>query len=88
MRITVKHQVLLAPAVVLLLLTMLLGFMQFTYWDLSVKRREAKALGTAFIALAEADLASRRQQRVLLQISRRGMAEENELERVNPVPLD
>lgn len=80
MRITVKHQVLLAPALVLLLLTLLLGFMQYTYWDLSVKRREAKALGTAFISLAEADLASRRMQRLLLQISRRGMAEENELE--------
>lgn len=80
MRITVKHQILLAPALVLLLLTLLLGFMQFTYWDLSVKRREAKALGTAFISLAEADLASRRMQRVLLQISRRGMAEESELE--------
>ncbi len=79
MRITVKHQVLLAPALVLLLLTLLLGFMQYTYWDLSVKRREAKALGTAFISLAEADLASRRIQRVLLQISRRGLAEENEL---------
>lgn len=80
MRITVKHQVLLAPALVLLLLTLLLGFMQFTYWDLSVKRREAKALGTAFISLAEADLASRRVQRVLLQISRRGLAEGNEVE--------
>lgn len=80
MRITVKHQILLAPALVLLLLTLLLGFMQFTYWDLSVKRREAKALGTAFISLAEADLASRRMQRVLLQISRRGMAEESEIE--------
>ncbi|MCF6178801.1 MAG: HAMP domain-containing protein [Geopsychrobacter sp.] len=80
MRITVKHQVLLAPALVLLLLTMLLAFMQYTYWDLSVKRREAKALGTAFISLAEADLASRRMQRILLQISRRGIAEENEFE--------
>ena len=60
MKITVKHQILLAPAAVLLLLTLLLGFMQYTYWDLSVKRNEAKALGTAFIALAEADLAVRR----------------------------
>ena len=68
MKITVKQQVLLAPALVLLLLTLLLGFMQFTYWDLSVKRREAKSLGTAFISLAEADLASRRMQRLLLQI--------------------
>ena len=80
MRITVKHQVLLAPALVLLLLTLLLGFMQYTYWDLSVKRREAKLLGTAFISLAEADLASRRMQRVLLQISGRGMANEEELQ--------
>jgi two-component system sensor histidine kinase UhpB len=79
MRITVKHQVLLAPALVLLLMTLLLGFMQYTYWDLSVKRREAKALGTAFISLAESDLASRRMQRVLLQISRRGIAEKNEV---------
>ena len=82
MRITVKHQVLLAPAVVLLLLTMLLGFMQFTYWDLSVKRRDAKALGTAFISLAEADLASRRMQRLLLQLSRTGMAGGDELETI------
>jgi signal transduction histidine kinase len=82
MRITVKHQVLLAPALVLFLLTLLLGFMQFTYWDLSVKRREAKALGTAFISLAEADLASRRIQRVLLQISHRGLAEQDELETI------
>ncbi len=83
MRITVKQQVLLAPALVLLLLSLLLGFMQFTYWDLSVKRRESKALGTAFISLAEADLASRRMQRLLLQISRRGMSEKNELEIIN-----
>jgi signal transduction histidine kinase len=60
MKITVKHQILLAPAAVLLLLTLLLGFMQYTYWDLSVKRHQAKAIGTAFIALAEADLAVRR----------------------------
>ncbi|HKJ05006.1 MAG TPA: ATP-binding protein [Geopsychrobacteraceae bacterium] len=60
MKITVKHQILLAPAAVLLLMTLLLGFMQYTYWDLSVKRHESKAIGTAFIALAEADLSVRR----------------------------
>jgi len=53
--------------------------MQYTYWDLSIERREAKALGNPFISSAEADLASPCMQRLLLQISRRGMAEENEL---------
>ncbi|NCP03973.1 MAG: hypothetical protein GW861_11420, partial [Deltaproteobacteria bacterium] len=80
MKITVKQQVLLTPALVLFLLTLLLGFMQYTYWDLSVKRFQAKALGTAFISLAEADLASRRIQRLLLEISRRELVQEGELE--------
>lgn len=80
MKITVKQQVLLTPALVLFLLTLLLGFMQYTYWDLSVKRFEAKALGTAFISLAEADLASRRIQRLLLEISRRELVQAVELE--------
>ena len=47
----------MAPAVVLCLMTILLGFLQFTYWDMSVKRQQAKNLKTAFIALAEADMA-------------------------------
>ncbi len=62
MRLALKHQIILAPATVLLLMTLLLGFLQFTYWDLSVKRQEARRLGTAFIALAEADLAAQRIQ--------------------------
>lgn len=60
MRITVKQQVLLAPLTVLLLLTLLLGFMHYTYWDLSAKRQQAKAIGNTFVALAEADMSARR----------------------------
>lgn len=60
MRLTLKQQILLAPATVLLLLALLLGYLQFTYWDLSVKRQEAIKLKASFIAMAEADLASRR----------------------------
>jgi len=79
MKITVKHQILLAPATVLLLLTMLLGFMQYTYWDLSVKRQEAKDIGTAFIALAEADLAVRRMAVLIQQFRNIDFAEQREL---------
>jgi signal transduction histidine kinase len=74
MRITVKHQVLLAPATVLLLLTLLLGFMQYTHWDLSVKRQEAKAIGTTFVALAEADMAARRLHVIVRTFQHTGVA--------------
>jgi len=60
MRLALKHQIILAPATVLLLMTLLLGFLQFNYWNLSVKRQEARRLATVFIALAEADLATQR----------------------------
>src|SRR5512137_156912 len=60
MRLTLKHQILLAPAVVLCLMTLLLGFLQFTYWDLSVQRDRARELKNAFIVMAEADLAAQR----------------------------
>ncbi|ALC15166.1 sensor histidine kinase, HAMP domain-containing [Desulfuromonas soudanensis] len=62
MRLALKHQIILAPATILLLMTLLLSFLQYTYWDLSVKRQEARRLGTVFIALAEADLATQRMQ--------------------------
>lgn len=62
MRLTLKHQILLAPAVVLCMMTLLLGFMQYSYWGLSVQREKAKELKNAFIVLAEADLAARRMQ--------------------------
>jgi signal transduction histidine kinase len=60
MRLALRHQILLAPAAVLFIMTLLLGFLQFTYWDLSVQRERAKELKNAFIALAEADLAAQR----------------------------
>jgi signal transduction histidine kinase len=46
-------------------MTLLLGFLQFTYWDLSVKRQKAKDLKNAFIALAEADMATQRMHSVV-----------------------
>ena len=60
MRLTLKHQILLAPAVVLCLMTLLLGFLQFTYWDLSLQRERTRELKNAFIVVAEADLAAQR----------------------------
>ena len=65
MRIALKHQIIMAPAAVLCLMTLLLCFLQFTYWDMSVKRQQAKNLKTAFIALAEADMAAQRMQDVV-----------------------
>ena len=55
----------MAPAAVLCLMTVLLCFLQFTYWDLSVKRQQAKNLKTAFISLAEADMAAQRMESVV-----------------------
>ncbi len=74
MRITVKQQVLLAPATILILLIMLLVFMQYTYWDLSSKRKESKSIGTTFIALAEADMIARRLHVLLRAIQHTGIA--------------
>ncbi len=79
MRITVKHQVLLAPATVLLLLSLLLAFLCYTYWDLSSKRQEAKAIGTTFVALAEADMAARRLHVIVRTLQFTGMANNEEL---------
>jgi two-component system sensor histidine kinase UhpB len=55
----------MAPAAVLCLMTLLLCFLQFTYWDLSVKRQQGKNLKTAFIALAEADMATQRMESIV-----------------------
>ncbi len=60
MRIKLKHQILMAPAAVLLIMGLLLIFLQYTYWDLSNQRREANKLGKVFISLAEADLSAKR----------------------------
>lgn len=65
MRLALKHQIIMAPAIVLCLMTLLLCFLQYTYWDLSVKRQQAKNLKTAFIALAEADMAVQRMKGVV-----------------------
>jgi len=48
--------------------------MQCTYWNLSAKRQEAKAIGTTFIALAEADMAARRLHLLLRSMQHTGMA--------------
>ncbi|WP_225911678.1 HAMP domain-containing protein [Desulfuromonas versatilis] len=69
MRLTLKHQIILAPATVLLLMTLLLGFLQYTYWDLSIKRQQARNLGTAFVALAEIDLTTQRLYRLAIMLS-------------------
>ncbi len=79
MRITVKHQVLIAPAIMLFLLLLLLGFMQFTYWNLAAKRQEARAIGTTFVALAEADMAARRLHVLIRSIQYSGMASPEEM---------
>jgi signal transduction histidine kinase len=65
MRLALKHQIILAPAAVLCLMTLLLCFLQFTYWDMSVKRQQAKDLKTAFINLAETDMVVQRMQGVV-----------------------
>lgn len=59
MRLPLKFKIILAPATVLLLLTLLLGFLQYTYWGMSKMRLESSQLRTAFIALVEADMATK-----------------------------
>lgn len=70
MKLALRHQIILAPAIVLLMLALLLGFMQFNYWDLTVKRQEARQLGSVFLALGEADLATQRIYRLSVVLSR------------------
>lgn len=60
MRLPLKFKIILAPATVLLLLTLLLAFLQYTYWDMSKKNQASNQLRAAFIALVEADLATKR----------------------------
>lgn len=60
MRLPLKFKIILAPATVLLLLTLLLAFLQYTYWDMSEKNQASSQLRTAFIALVEADMATKR----------------------------
>jgi signal transduction histidine kinase len=60
MRIALKHQILMAPAAVLLLMTLLLGFLQYTYYDLSQKREQLQKMGTIIISLTQANMAAQR----------------------------
>lgn len=80
MRLDLKQQIVLAPAAVLLLMTLLLAFLQFTYWDLSVKRQQNRDLGTMLIALAEIDLATQRMYRLILRLGGGGEVDLRELE--------
>ena len=60
MRLALKYQIILAPAVVLLMMSLLLGFLQYTYWNLSVAREEENELKNSFVALAEVNMAAQR----------------------------
>lgn len=60
MRLPLKFKIILAPATVLLLLTLLLAFLQYTYWDMSKKNQVTGQLRAAFISLVEADMATKR----------------------------
>lgn len=69
MRLALKHQILLAPAAVLLLMALLLGFLQLSYWDLSLKRQAARQHATLFISVAEADLALNQIQSIVQHLT-------------------
>jgi signal transduction histidine kinase len=60
MRLALKHQIVLAPAAVLCIMTLLMGFLQYTYWNLSIQRERAQRVKTAFISLVDADFAAQR----------------------------
>lgn len=80
MRLTLKHQILLAPLAVLLMLALLLGFMQYAYWNLSVKRQEARNLRTVIIAIVEADMAVQRMDRLAEVLEGHGLIAVERLE--------
>jgi len=79
MRLALKYQILLAPASVLLLMSLALGFLQHTYWGLSVKRQQARQLGSAFIALAQADLNAARMQNLAKRFQRQPLVDITDL---------
>jgi two-component system, NarL family, sensor histidine kinase UhpB len=80
MRLALKHQILLAPASVLLLMSLLLGFLQFNYWDLSLKRQAQRKLGTLFIAVAEADLATQRMYNLAVRLGKNTVLDASRLQ--------
>lgn len=75
-----KQQIILTPALVLLLLSLLLGFLQYSYWDLSVKRQQARDLRTSFIALTEADMAMKRIHALMARFSAQTLPDVGRLE--------
>ena len=75
MRLALKYQILLAPASVLLLMSLALGFLQHTYWGLSIKRQQARDLGSAFIALAQVDLNAARMQSLAKRFQRQAVVD-------------
>jgi len=79
MRLALKHQILLAPASVLLLMSLALGFLQYSYWGLSLKRQQARQLGAAFIALAQADLNAARMQSLAKRFQQQPLVDISEL---------
>jgi len=79
MRLALKYQILLAPASVLLLMSLALGFLQHSYWGLSLKRQQARQLGSAFISLAQADLNAARMQSLAKRFQRQPLVDIAEL---------
>ncbi|NIQ94450.1 MAG: HAMP domain-containing protein [Desulfuromonadales bacterium] len=82
MRIALKHQIILAPAAVLFMMFMLLAFLQYSYWDLTLKRQKAKNLRSVFIAVAEADLAAQRLQSMAVHLKWEGLVDRSILQQV------
>lgn len=83
MRLALKHQIIMAPAAVLCLMTLLLCFLQYTYWNLSVKRQQANNLKTAFISLAEADMAAQRMQSVIGLLAQSSVPQAKDVEQLS-----
>lgn len=83
MRIALKHQIILAPAAVLCMMFLLLAFLQYSYWDLTLTRQKAKELRSVFIAVAEADLAAQRLQSLAAHLKWEGMMDSSVLQQVS-----
>ena len=64
-------------------MTVLLGFLQYTYWDLSIKRQQGLNLKTAFIALAEAELATKRMLPAIAHLTATRSPDAKTLEELN-----
>jgi signal transduction histidine kinase len=69
----------------LLLMALLLGFLQYTYWDLSRKRQEATSLKNSFIALAEADMAAKGMLASLAHLQSMPASDSHRLEEIEEI---